>query len=336
MDYFTGAFGRSLGELTIEDIERFFCDERSETDQIEFKSISAKGTIDEKFQGIQKSVCAFLNSSGGLIIWGAPRGEKIPGRKGKAFKGTLTFFDKVLEKDTVVSKISDAIIPLPGSVRVRVLTQDEQSIAVIEVDQSEYSPHQTDNTYYMRIDGQSKPAPHHYIEALFKRVRYPNLEAYLKLTGLSFSAGGYKIDFNLFFFNWSPLQNEEQLSFRVIPEHGTFHDWSHPTRQRRYRNKGKEFFKEVAKDIFHFGEPVSVSDSIVFDKQGINLNGGKASVVVTFGGRYSPRKTSEYLLDFEEAVFDEPDTIKVLRKENRLTKDVLDEQGVNKTASFAS
>ncbi len=138
MDYCKSHFGKSISELTIEDIESFFHTERVETDQIEFKSINSVGSINEKFIGINKSVCAFLNSSGGLLFWGAPVGQNIEGKKEKIFKGALTFFNIVLEKDFVVSKISDSIIPLPNNIRIKILEKNKSSLIIIEVGSSEY------------------------------------------------------------------------------------------------------------------------------------------------------------------------------------------------------
>jgi hypothetical protein len=330
MDYCTSHFGKKLNELTIQDVENFFQVERIETDQIEFKSIHPSGTLNEKFVGIQRSVCAFLNSSGGLLIWGAPVGQKIEGRKEKIFKGGLTLFSEILEKDFIVSKISDSIIPLPSDVRIKIIDNEGKCIVVIEVDQSEHGPHQTGDTYVMRIDGQTKPAPHHYIDALFKRIKYPSIEVYLKVTGSTIYQSKYKIDFDLYFFNWTPLQNEEQLSFRVVAENGKFGRYQYPGFEHLYRLSGAEFYKDSAKDIFYFGEPVREAEVIMFDPYKVEQNQSKAAIIVMFGGRFSPRKTSEYTLDFKKINSANPNDIVVAKKENRLTKDVQDEKGTSK------
>ena len=91
MDFCSAHFGKPLNSLTINDVKSYFIDERIETDQIEFKSIHPTGNINEKFAGIQRSVCAFLNSSGGLLIWGSPEGQKVEGKKEKILKATQLF-----------------------------------------------------------------------------------------------------------------------------------------------------------------------------------------------------------------------------------------------------
>jgi hypothetical protein len=106
----------------------------------------------------------------------------------------------------------------------------------------------------MRIDGQTKPAPHHYIEALFKKITYPNIEAFLKITKIEvFQGNKYKVDFDMYYFNWTPLQNEEKLSFRVVSD-GVFGHYQNPQHSYLYTMEGHEYFKENVKDVFYFGE----------------------------------------------------------------------------------
>jgi hypothetical protein len=96
IDFCTAPFGKELNSLTLADIKSSFTEERIETDQIEFKSLHPAGNINEKFAGIQRSVCAFLNSSGGLIIWGSPEGQKVEGKgSDNAVKPSLLIGSKV-------------------------------------------------------------------------------------------------------------------------------------------------------------------------------------------------------------------------------------------------
>ncbi len=336
MDYSTPHFGKKFNDLTFQDIELFFKEDRIETDQLEFKSINPAGNLNDKFVGIQKSICAFLNSSGGLIIWGSPEGQKVPSKKEKIFKGELTFFTQPIEKDFAVSKFSDSIIPLPNSIRLSILNHENKTIVIIEIDTSDYSPHQTNDTYFMRIDGQSKPAPHHYIEALFKKIRYPNIEVFIKITKTEVYQNKYKVNFDFLFFNWSPLQNEEKLSFRVVAENATFGRSQYPQFQHLYRLEGHEYFNEAAKDIFFFGEPVLESEVLFFDPHLVEQKGKKAKLLISFGGRFSPRKSSEFTFDFTKLYEADPNKMIIDRNENRLTKDIQDEKGVDKNKVLQS
>jgi predicted HTH transcriptional regulator len=183
MDFCTPHFGKPLNDLTLEDVSNFFSTEKIETDQLEFKSFG--GLANDNYKGITRTICAFLNSKGGLLIWGAPAGTDVAGRNEKVFLGELSLINQVLVKDALISKVSDSITPLPSGIRVKVIVQDVNCVCVFEVDESNYSPHQFDKSYVMRIDGQTKPAPHHYIEALFRRIKYPEVEGYLKFTRIT-------------------------------------------------------------------------------------------------------------------------------------------------------
>jgi hypothetical protein len=305
MDYCTSHFNKRIHALAIEDIETYFQQERIETDQLEFKSIHSHGDLNEKFKGIQRSICAFLNSGGGLIIWGAPEGEKKPGKKEKIFKGSLTYFNEMLEKDSMISKIADTITPLPIGIRLNVLTDSSQSIIVIEVDSSEYSPHQTRDIYYMRIDGQSRPAPHHYIEALFKKVTYPRLGGYIKIENIRFTH--YKenrdkknmiLTFSMFVFNQSKLQNEHELNCRILIDEGSFTGWDHYSGKNKYYPNGKEVIFSPARNILFYGEPFHESEGIDILLENMSTS-QQLRIYFFFGGKTSPMMVSEYLISLK-------------------------------------
>jgi hypothetical protein len=328
MDYCTAHFGKKLEDLTFHDIENFFSVDRVETDQLEFKSINLNGSLDEKFPGIQKTVGAFLNSSGGLLIWGAPEGKLTSGKKEKAFVGSLTPWDTVLEKDFVVSKISDSIVPLPEGIRVEIIKHEGSCIVVIQVQTSPFSPHQTNGTYYMRIDGQTKPAPHHYIEALFRKVRYPFLEAIFKIKNRYIVRGMYAIQIKVYFYNWTPIQNEEKFSYRIFSEHGVFEDSSDELLEHRFGDNGQELSSEVAKEILHFGEPIVEEQTLLFEPYQLQNEQNKSTLLISFGGKYSPLKISQIILDFSKPSSTNPlNLISEESIQNKFIKDVQESMG---------
>lgn len=323
MDYCTAHFGKKLEDLTFHDIENFFSVDRVETDQLEFKSINLKGSLDEKFPGIQKTVGAFLNSSGGLLIWGAPEGTLTGGKKEKSFVGSLTPWNTVLEKDFVVSKISDSIVPLPEGIRVEILKHGGSCVVVIQVQTSPFSPHQTNGTYYMRIDGQTKPAPHHYIEALFRKVRYPFLEAIFKIKKIFTINGRYAIQFEVYFYNWTPVQNEENFGYRIISEHGIFQDSLNHLLKHRYSENGQELSSELNKDLLYFGEPIVEEQIVSFQHHQIKNEQNKSILLIMFGGKNSPRKMSKIVLDFSKNISNNPmELISEDSLQNKFIKDV--------------
>jgi len=67
LDYAKQLLGKSLRDLSYDDIADYFSSAREESDSIEFKSWSAENS---KWDPIYTGVTAFLNSTGGILIWG--------------------------------------------------------------------------------------------------------------------------------------------------------------------------------------------------------------------------------------------------------------------------
>ncbi len=184
-------FGKTIDNLQWEDIETFFQTEHEETDQIEFKSgkFSNEKELKEK---LTKNVSAFLNSQGGIYIVGTPEAQKRD--KAEFYQGELIPLNFSLNKDAIVTAIRDKIEPMPSGYKVKTLEKESKQLLIVETEQSPYSPHMVKgDKYYMRLDGQSLTAPHHYIEALMKKVSYPNLNMQVMGIKLEMSKENYEI-----------------------------------------------------------------------------------------------------------------------------------------------
>lgn len=298
MDYASNYFGKKLDELTYADIQAYFVDEKEETESIEFKSFPpGHGVIEKSLDGIKKGICAMLNSDGGIIIWGAPVGQDVPGKKEKIFKGNLAPVNQLIEKDKLINKISSAIIPLPVGVSVKILNNGADYVYVFEIQKSQYRPHQFQNLYYARLDGQSQPAPHYLIEALFRKISYPNLQGYIKLENLTHDGTYYYLDVSIFIFNVSELQNEEDVSFRLVCDHGIFTNAGVPDRQHMYSMNGHQLVHKGLINVLHFGQPNFHSERIIINPNELMKSNYRLGLFLTFGGKKSPLKISEYIID---------------------------------------
>lgn len=330
MEYSQLYFNKNLNDLIIEDIKDFFSQSREESDKLEFKSFSSRGNYEEMFNGICKGICAFLNSEGGLLIWGAPKGKIPVGKKEKAFEGDLEPINLILEKDALISKISDRITPLPSRLKVRIIEHLESCLCIFEIDKSEYSPHQFNNTYYMRIDGQSRPAPHHYVEALFRKVKYPNLEGFIKINETGTLRDDYFLNISIIVFNFSQLQNETNLTVSLICDLGYFKNHRADILGKRYNMNGHQILLENTQEVLHFGNPFYEDDMLIFPKEGISQNNNRANLILTFGGKTSPMKSSEYVLDFNNIDGNNPNMIIFQMNENVLTSEKQNQLGISK------
>jgi len=305
MDYSSIYFGKKLEELEYNDIIVYFKDEKEESNSIEFKSYTSEyGDFNKKIEGVIRGICAFLNSDGGILIWGAPEGQTVEGKKEKIFLGELSPVTEIKEKDWIINKVSDSITPLPIGIRVKLLIDTGHVVYIFEIQKSMYSPHQYKNIYFARLDGQSKPAPHYFIEALFRKITYPNIEAYIKIDKFSVSGNLYMLDISIIIFNFSELQNEENVTFRLMCEQGMFVRSENPDYQEMYGYDGHMLiFKQI--DILHFGAPNIHHERIAINPHILSTTfNSKIELFLSFAGKKSPLKYSEYTIDATKLKFD--------------------------------
>lgn len=303
MNYSKIIFEKNLEELEYQDIEDFFQDEKEESNNLEFKSFSKEhGKFSLSLEGVTRSICAFLNSDGGILVFGAPEGKSVEGKKEKVFKGDLTPIPELMEKDRLISKISDSILPLPVGVKVKIIDKDDTYLYIFEIEKSIYSPHQHKNTYHARLDGQTKPAPHYLIDALFKKISYPNLEGYINLERISNDGHNYLLDISILIFNFSELQNEENISFRLTCQQGIFTDSEDRNFSDYYALEGHQrVSNNGGLDVLHYGAPFREPEQIKINATYLKHNfNDKVELYLYFGGKKSPLKVSNYKLDLSK------------------------------------
>lgn len=319
-------FNKELAALEYGDIVDFFVDAKEESTRLEFKGFSAQyGNFNNNLDGVVRGICAFLNSEGGLIIWGAPEG--IPGgNNNKLFQGALSPLTTLKEKDWLINKISDSITPLPIGIDVGILQDNGNVVYVFEIQQSPYSPHQYKNTYYARLDGQTKPAPHYLIDALFKKIKYPNIEGFIKPELIINNGDSYSLDISVFLFNFSQLQNEENVSFRLLSTNGRFVNADDPAFSYRYNMNGHQLIFNNFAPVLHYGAAHTHVERITFNLVELEAIDYEVALMLSFGGKRSPAKTSRYTLNFQNINWEipaEPNYLLTFIEEN---KSVIDRQ----------
>lgn len=254
---------------------------------------------------------------------GAPVGESRPERQEKVFVGDLSPVNELKEKDWLINRISDTITPLPVGIKLTILESNNLYVYVFEVQKSEYSPHQFKNTYYARLDGQTKPAPHYLIDALFKRIKYPNIELYVKFDKVFFQNECYYLDVTFLIFNFSELINEENVSFRATCYQGVFTNSRIPEYQNMYTLNGCQLIHKGLIDVLHFGAPNMHNERIELKLHDLSLKHNyKVELLIGFGGKKSPLKFTNYVLDFSKFDFKKlevPNYLIVEKEENILS-----------------
>lgn len=333
MDHFLTYFNKSIDSITIDDIITFFKDEHSESNRIEFKSYKPGGNINEKIKPIISSICAFLNSEGGVIIWGAPQGIIPPNKKEKVFIGTPSYVNEHIENDKLINKICDCISPLPTGITARVIGGKDNFIYLFNIQASLIKPHQFDNKYMIRLDGQSRVAPHYYIEAMFRQIKYPDIEGYIKFSDIQIVKEGLELTIETIIFNWSPLQNEKNVIILVFSPHGLFINSRNRlnliNKYHEYGVGGHQSLTRKLDDILFFGSPFHDSDNLLFNISDIK-NVKEFEIILRFGGENSPPKESYYKICFKIDEVDKPVVEIIESFENKLISEIRAETGLNK------
>lgn len=298
INYCQQYFGKNLTDLNYHDIQKYFEESKEESNKIEFKAYHREyGDLNKSIKGIIRAICAFLNSNGGIIIWGAPIENKL--NKKDIFQGNLSPVDQFINKDSLISKISDSIDPLPVNINVEILEDSDNYIYIFEIQISNYSPHQYCNTYFTRLDGQTKPAPHYLVEALFKKISYPNIEGYINLDEFGELENDYVyLDITIIIINFSEFQNEYNLTYSLVCYQAIFLNSQNPDIHNYFPNANTYINKDSI-PILHFGAPYENRQRLKFKKTDLaNDHENKMDLILTFGGKKSPLKISDYKLDF--------------------------------------
>ncbi|MEO7213280.1 ATP-binding protein [Mucilaginibacter sp.] len=302
MDFSSSYFGQALDKLSFDDIVAYFAEPRTENATIEFKSYSDRLSFDDSLQKIIRGISSFLNSNGGILIWGAPRASKIEGYSEDVFYGELCAAPQSKGKDSLMNRIGSAITPLPTGVAVKILSSEKRHVYVFEIQESKSKPHQFDYRYYIRLDGQTVPAPHYLVDALMKQQSFPDLGGLLSFGQSRESISGdllpkVILPVSVFIVNNSEFQNELNVSFRLQCVGGFF------SRSRgiiphlgpaSYTKGGTELVHSSFASVLHFGIPQQYTDevTIIFDKKdGAFKN---VRLLLSFGGQHSPAKISTY------------------------------------------
>jgi hypothetical protein len=254
-------FAKDIEDITAEDLILFFTTPRFESDKMEFKSFQefdpnkesgSKSTKEkEAFKKIIFTICAFLNTDGGLLIWGAPK-EIIENHKKSKFQGHLAPVKKTFEKDQIINKIISEINPTPNRILFKAInTVDDYYVYIFYVSPSDYAPHQVKGTYYMRLDGQTKYAPHQYVDALIKKIKIPKLEMLFRFGEIKRLGDLVYLPFVLSISNKSQFINEKKVILRIS-------SFAHIQEESEIFNDlldGTNKEKSVA-EILHFGNPI--------------------------------------------------------------------------------
>jgi hypothetical protein len=307
-------FAKDIKDILEADLVNFFAEERLESNLLEFKSFYEGEGFDKGLGKILEVVCAFLNSSGELLIWGAPSNSRREGTSEDIFIGQLKPVTVEKGQDWLVSKISDRISPMPKDISCNIVKVDGGAVYLIEVQESSYKPHQFDHQYTIRLDGQNRPAPHYIVQAMFKEVKYPDIRGIVCFRKASTFPKGSWLPIEIGFFNFSPFENEFDLNFRLIVIGATFYEWEQNLNAEvTYEMNGRGLRHRPFTVPLYYGMPHTR-----FYRLRVENGVDEVTILLSFGGRFSPAKTSAYKIDMTNLDLANPKNSLSLCEENEL------------------
>jgi hypothetical protein len=293
-------FDKELAELQHADLIKFFELPKKEGNNIEFKSykdFAIQGTTKssrdkEKLQKILSSVCAFLNTDGGLIIWGAPEGKPLEDEFEDSFWGNLTLVTMSIEPDQFMERVSSEIQPTPNGVKIKIIKDASGSFFyIIEINKSVFPPHQYKGTYYMRVEASTRVAPHQFVEAQMKRISIPKVQAHVVFGKPMFVVANILIPFTILISNESYYVHEKNLKYRILTTGcETIKDF-----------KARRFEFQPGSDIVFDSADILLSSMSVYDRLCLATNETilkshyhSIHIIITIWGELTPALVCEY------------------------------------------
>ena len=168
----------SYNELSLEDINDFVSLKQEENLTLDFKTINnANLTNKDDKRNLAKSLSAFANSSGGLVIWG------VEAKKNKKGIDCATGLKEIEDIRLFLSRLNEftgmAVSPIVDDVRHRIIeTSANKGIAITYIPESSSGPHMAkmgEDRYYKRSGDSFYRLEHFDLEDMFGRRSYSQM-----------------------------------------------------------------------------------------------------------------------------------------------------------------
>lgn len=294
IDFAQNILGKKFRDVITQDISKYFSEDKTESNTIEYKSLSENTNWEATINTVSKAICAFLNGSGGLLILGAPRGIKRDGSNEDVFSGSPTYSKNPKALDWLINKLSTEISPMPKDIQVNIMESNEGFIYLFNVAESTFKPHQYNHLYYIRLDGQSKPAPHYIVQALMREIKFPDIRGYIGFSVANVDNNRTLLEIRVGIFNFSQNQNEFDINYSILLVGARFHNPQLTSPVFSYgMNYARLYRRPMTEPLYH-GMPITAAHKIISD-----VDAEEIEIMLTFGGKQSPAKNSRYTLSLQ-------------------------------------
>ena len=160
MSFIKHIFGKDkLESIQKEDIDKLIEDKVEESQHLDYEEIPIK----PKFDGLAKHVSGFLNTSGGVVIFGvSEQKNKIP----------IKITWSSIRKETVENNLYQRVEPWNENIEIAPIqnpADDSKKIFIIIVPKSKNPPHMANHRYHVRLNFQTRPLGHEQVAAIFRQ-----------------------------------------------------------------------------------------------------------------------------------------------------------------------
>lgn len=152
----------SLDQITIADVQRLVDTETEESLHLDFEEIPIK----VQYDGLAKHVSGFLNTSGGIVVFGVSETTK----KGRHVPFEITWTN--ITKETLENNLYQRIDPWCEEIQICPIqnpSNSSQRVFIVFVPKSERPPHMATFTYHIRLNFQTRPIGHEQVSTIFRQ-----------------------------------------------------------------------------------------------------------------------------------------------------------------------
>lgn len=153
----------SPDQIQIADIQKLIENETEESLHLDFEEIPR---TDVQYDGLARHISGFLNTSGGIVVFGVSERKK----KGRNIPHNITW--TTIKKETLENNLYRKIDPWFEGIQIYPIqnpSDASQRIFVIFVPKSKNPPHMANYTYYTRLNFQTQPMGHEQLSAIFRQ-----------------------------------------------------------------------------------------------------------------------------------------------------------------------
>jgi len=164
MSFAKHIFNKSLlEEVEASDIIKLIENKVEEFLHLDYERIPEKHV---KYDGLARHASGFLNTSGGVIVFGVAEKEE----NGKHIPDHITWTS--LKKETIENNLYQKMDPWNENIRILPIENSEDNterIFLISVPKSSNPPHMANGKYYMRLNFQTRPMGHNQVLSIFRQ-----------------------------------------------------------------------------------------------------------------------------------------------------------------------